>query len=295
MTEFFDWLTAVDSGLGTDRLRERFRLSEEEMRRTTEALAPAFVLGLQRLMSDTAAWADFNRRLAAFAPSGTDPASAMTARPAAFMTDLFGTRALADSVSRQASLMAGVSPDTIAKMMPELGLMTLRAMMTMVASGPMSSAAAPGDAAGRATAEWMRRSANAIEAFSRPSSEASPPPRADLQSLFSDALAGGFAWMMPQPRGGGRQPAPPRESGSAPSAPFPFFGFPSFLPPVPENTSPAQPPKAATAETRSPGGAEASAGGPFDGMAKAAEAGRSMQETYAREMMALFDRHRRSD
>lgn len=295
MTEFFDWLTAVDSGLGTDRLRERFRLSEDEMRRTTEALAPAFVLGLQRLMSDTTAWTDFNRRLAAFAPAGTDPASAMTAKPAAFMTDLFGTRALADSVSRQASLMAGVSPDTIAKMMPELGLMTLHAMMTMVASGPTAGAASPGDAAGRATAEWMRRSANAIEAFSRPSSQAQPSPRPDLHSLFADALSGGFAWMLPAAPAGEAAPSSTRRAEPDAPPPFPFLPMPPFFSlPVQGGGASGKAETAPSAE-RASDEPKDGAGEPFVGLAKAAEAGRSMQETYAREMIALFDRHLKAD
>lgn len=295
MTEFFDWLTAVDSGLGTDRLRERFRLSEDEMRRTTEALAPAFILGLQRLMSDTTAWTDFNRRLAAFAPAGTDPASAMTAKPAAFMTELFGTRALADSVSRQASLMAGVSPDTIAKMMPELGLMTLRAMMTMVASGPTTGAASPGDAAGRATAEWMRRSANAIEAFSRPASQTQTSPRPDLHSLFADAFSGGFAWMMPAVPPRDAAPSSTRRTEPDAQPPFTFLPMPPFfsLPVQSEGASD----KAETPESakRGPDKPTDVSSEPFAGMAKAAEAGRSMQETYAREMIALFDRHLKAD
>ena len=44
MTDFFDWLTTIDSGLGTDRLADAYKLSHSELHDTTQALAPAFSL-----------------------------------------------------------------------------------------------------------------------------------------------------------------------------------------------------------------------------------------------------------
>lgn len=304
MTDFFDWLTAADSGLAADRLREQFRLSEEEMRRTSEALAPAFLLGLQRLAAQPAAWSDFMARM-----SGTGSAAdGRRPRMGEFgdlLGPLFGSKALADSIARQASTMSGISPDTIAKMMPELGLMTVRTMMRMAGtpgSAPFGNAL-PSDAGGLAMAEMMRRSANAVEAFSRPSGSAAPSappsPHTYLEQLFSDALRGGFPWMTVPRAPGERSGA---ASGDKTVAASPFFAFAPLFDAFARGAAkgqerPATPQKETVGENRrsDDGSASGGAGDPLSGIHQALDAGRALQETYAREMLALFERHRRTD
>lgn len=303
MTDFFDWLTAVDSGLGADRLRERFRLSEAEMRRATEALTPAFLIALQQMTSDRSAWADFIGRASSAALPGASALAPSGGSPADFAIRLFGSPALAQSVTRQASMMAGIAPDTLAKMMPELGLMTLRTMMQMAGTGAMRPGAMPADTGGQAMAEIMRRSANAVEAFSRPSSEPARSPTASpqalMETLFADALKGGFPWMT---GGAARSAAAPKAVPSAEPVQAYAAAFSPFLAFAPLLEAIAAPKGAAhtdggAAETarQGPEPVGPASGDPLAGLTRAMEAGRAMQETYAQEMLALFDRHRRTD
>lgn len=274
MTDFFDWLSAGDWGLAAERLREEFRLSHEEMRRTTEALAPAFLLGVQRAVADPTAWASFARAFPLQSPSAVAPGAEAGG---AMMAGLFGNDGLANAVARHASLFSGVAPDTISRMMPSLAAMTVETMMRMSGWRREGPQAYPADVAGRTLAEMMRRSANAVEAFSRPSSEAAPAarPRAGepgyLEFLFADALKGGFPWFGALRMGDG-------------AANMPFQPFGSFNPfaAMPGSSSEPTAPKESAAEPRSEGNA------PF---ADFMDAGRSFQEAYMRQMLSLFERH----
>lgn len=300
MTDFFDWLTASDSGFASDRLREQFRLSPQEMRRTMEALAPAFLFGLQRLVADPAGWTDFMRRVAALGPDQVAPGleGFSQAPTGALLGKLFGTDVLTDAVARQASSMAGVAPDTIRKMMPDLALMIVQTMMRMASaqSGLSHPAALPSDAGGQAIAEMMRRSANAVEAFSRPASlpgghRAPSTQPSYLEQLFADALKGGFPWMMPPPgsaSGHETRTAAPDPAGATSPTLAPFFAFAPLLDAFANsNLEPqAEPEIEAKPEPAAP------VVDPLAPLSGLMEAGRSMQETYAAEMLALFDRHR---
>ena len=59
MNGFADWLAATaQMQQAMQGLQAQFRLSEHEMREATDALAPAFLLGLRRLQANQAAFAD---------------------------------------------------------------------------------------------------------------------------------------------------------------------------------------------------------------------------------------------
>ncbi len=232
------------------------------------------MLGFQRSMLDPDAWGKLLRGFAPALPFGA--ASGLPPREAgeAFVRTLFGPE-LAASVARQASLLSGQAPDVIEKMMPALGLLSFQSMLqTMAALSGQGPGSYPTDPAGQAMAEAMRRSANALEAFSRPADA----PRSSTQAmtdLFAGALRG-WPWMSgPAAKAvdpmammtawttgwarmaGAAAPQPPR----APEPP---------PPPRPKDTAPPAAPFA------------------FAGMLANAQ---SLQADYMREMLAVFERH----
>ncbi|MFD2236800.1 hypothetical protein [Aureimonas populi] len=253
MTDFFDWLAAGDWGLATDRLRGEFRLSQEEMRRTTDALAPAFLLALRRTAADPSAWGALAGGLTAPSPGAGAIGASSQAASATMLAALFGTSALSDAVARHASLFSGVAPDTIRRMMPALAAMTVETVMRM--SGWRD---ATGRQPGEATGERRDR----------------PQEANYLEQLFADALKGGFPWL-----GDLR--------GDAMTANMGFLPFGSLNPfvemtgPFPE-TSPAR--NARPAPSADARGKDTPPGG-------AADAGRAFQEAYMRQMLTLFERH----
>ncbi|WP_062206933.1 hypothetical protein [Aureimonas sp. AU12] len=269
MTDFFDWLSAADSGAAAERIASQFRLTHEEMRRTTDALVPAFMLGMQRAMANPAAWttlvSDFTKSATVGGAAFPTPGAGRTV-----MNGLFGADLL-QAIARQASLLTGQAPDVIEKMMPALGALTFQSMLQMMAAGPGSY---PTDGAGQGMAEALRRSANAVEAFNRPSGAGGggrAGAAAPMSSLFAEALRGGLPWM----------PAPSMRGGAMPGGdPFAFFTsmMSAFAPPA---APPPEPPRAAPAETKPTD--------PFTGMIGTAQ---TMQADYISEMLSLFDRHR---
>lgn len=276
MTDFFDWLTATDAGALADRLAEQFRLSQDEMRRTTDALVPAFMLGIQRAMADPAAWGRLMQGFAPLMPMlAGGSATGLPSREAgeAVMRGLFSPD-LVPAIARQASLLTGQAPDVIERMMPALGVLTLQSMMqTMSILAARSPASYPTDPAGHALAETMRRSANAIEAFSRPSAASPQIANASaMGSVFADALKG-FPWMAPFASAPGT---------GLPTDPFTFFS--TMMAGFAKTATSAPAPKPAE-----PASANAPASFPFAGMLANMH---SVQADYMREMSALFDRHR---
>ncbi|WP_182086692.1 hypothetical protein [Aureimonas sp. ME7] len=273
MTDFFDWLSATDAGALTERLATEFRLSQEEMRRTADALLPAFLLGFQRAMGDADAFARLVANAAPWLPTGAGAAHLPPKGPGeAFTHSLFGSD-LSAAIARQASLLTGLAPDVLAKMMPALGALTFQSMLqTMATAAPGGTAGYPGDWAGQALAETMRRSANAVEAFHRPSGGDRHTGQ-PMQNLFADALRG-FPWM-----GGLPQPAP-----GVPADPFGYLTLWS--------EGWARMVQGAAPTERKPSGAPGGDGvpGPFPLAGFLADA-QARQADYIREMMALFERH----
>lgn len=263
MPDFFDWLSAADAGQATDRLAERFRLSQEEMRATTDALVPAFMLGLRRAMGDPAAWAGVTEAAGAFVPGAGAPPSAADGKR--LLDALFGPE-LAEAVARRASALSGQTPDAIRTMMPALGALTIQSMLGMAGLGARNY---PTDGAGQALAEALKRSAAAVEAFHRPSGTGSQPP---FPPFFADAMRMGLPWM-----------SWPQASAGAPAAgadPFSLFATLFQPPPAP----PAARPGADAPRT------ERAAGSFWDMLSDA----QAVQAEAVREMTALFSRFEKS-
>lgn len=303
MTDFFDWLTVGDSGLGADRLADAFKLSQREVRQTTEALAPAFTLALQRAMLDPAAWTELSHRFLPFMDGTTMPGPETARSPAAkdLADALFGSRDISNAVARKVSLASGIAPDTVEKLMRNLSIMTMQTMVKMMLAN-VARNQPEGFADGNypaAIAEMMRRGANAMEAMGRPSDsqrrrQPSFPGAAGsdyLAGLFGDALSGKLPFMPPAAETTGRPSSTSRQAGD--DMP-PASGFTSFQPfeamiegfarglqsgddaatGAPERSAPAPEPDATPANS-------------FDDLARA---GQEMQDDYARQMTELFQR-----
>ena len=296
MTDFFDWLTAADSGLAADRLARQFRLSQKELRETADALIPAYLLAMRRMAADPGAWTALLGSVP-FAVGGNPGLDAVSDGEAASLVErLLGTGPLAQAIARQASMATGLAPDAVARMMPGL------AVLTMQAVGRMAGASRPGgyptDDAGRVVAEMMRRSANAVDAFSRPANAPSKAkggamPGSDyLSSLFADALKGAFPWTAAAKDG--QKASEPSRPGASAAQPFPHFGamLDAYAQSLhrPSSDAPRQPENL----SRKPGNDDAGQGGSTpsaDPFAAWMETGRSAQTGYMREMMALFERY----
>lgn len=313
MTDFFDWLTVADSGLGADRLADSFKLSHREIRETTEALAPAFTLALQRAMLDPAAWTELSHRFLPFMDGTTMPGPETARSPAAkdLADALFGSRDIANAVARKVSLASGIAPDTVEKLMRNLSIMTMQTMVRMMLANVARNQPA-GLADGNypaAIAEMMRRGANAMEAMGRPSDspqrrQPSFPGAAGsdyLAGLFADALNGKLPFMPPAAEATGRPSSTSRQanddappaSGFAPFQPFEAMmeGFARGLQQSGGATSAASS-KTTDAPDPPPGDAAdmASETAPSNAFDDLARAGQKIQDDYARQMTELFQR-----
>ncbi|MBP0615471.1 hypothetical protein [Jiella mangrovi] len=320
MTDFFDWLTATDSGIGADRLADAFKLSHQELRNTTTALAPAFALALQRAMVVPGAWAEISRHYKPFMDGhSSDLALGATESPVAkdLANALFGSRELVSAVSRNVSVASGVAPDTVELMIRNISVMTIGTMLRMMIAN-VTRGQPKGLAEGNypeAMAEMLRRSANAFEAMGRPSNE--PPPRQTpqmpgsdyLNRLFSDALTGTVPWLPPEtgrraeaarPSGAG---APPSNDASNPGeplfAPYPALmeqflrSFGGEMPDPAGDTAPAQAPAGSSSfpdrPRDVPGTASDTSGAPGEPDAESlADAAFAFQKDYARWMMEIL-------
>ncbi|EAU41906.1 hypothetical protein FP2506_15774 [Fulvimarina pelagi HTCC2506] len=244
MTDFFDWLTASDSGLAADRLASAYNLSPSELQDTAQALAPAFSLAMMRAMSNPVTAANISQQFAPFFGS-MDP----TSRKAASMPEvksltdsLFGSNTLVDAVSRQVSSVTGTAPDTVRPLMRNLTLMAMQTMMQMVGTtflrGPQNGEFDPTDVPAN-VADLMRRSANAIEAFARTPGEAGSRRTGSegLSNVFADAFQGPLPWLPPMPFMAAKNAIAPKEEertrssetggGEPPTLPF-FAIFEGF-------------------------------------------------------------------
>ena len=319
MTDFFDWLTASDSGVGVDRLADTFKLSHEELRKTMTALAPAFALALQRAMIVPGAWSEIARHYQPFVHSEASNLSVgATNTPLArdLSNALFGSKDLVSSVARHVSVASGVAPDTVEMMIRNVSVMTIGTMLQMMVANltrNQPKELAEGDYPG-AMAEMLRRSANAVEAMGRPSNQPPPGQRFPLQvpgsdylnRMFSNALTGTLPWLPPE-TGGARSDGRAKEKPAAapaeklppphPAAMEEFFrGFRLPLPPFAAEASPTgpeAPTPAATPGVQAPRPApdedRGGTGGGGDTSAETfAEAALAFQQDYARRMLEIF-------
>lgn len=232
MASFDDWLTVTDPRLFGEALAEQFRLSQKELDKARQALAPAFALGFQNALADPKSWQDLSKAFYGLVP-GFSGGSAADGKPGEIFTRaFFGSDALVSAVARQASLVAGIAPDTLQKLMPGLAALTMQAMVrssmeTLTRNTP--AGLATGDLGG-ATAEMMRRGANAVEALSRPSDSgrrgqgfANPmaEPFGNMTDVFAQSLKASLSWMQPGPAAGTKTAETPKAGSPVdPMAPF---------------------------------------------------------------------------
>ncbi|MBO0903021.1 hypothetical protein [Jiella sonneratiae] len=311
MTDFFDWLTASDSGIGADRLADAFNLSHEELRKTMTALAPAFALALQRAMIVPGAWSEISRHYKPFLNTEASDVAfggAMSPFAGDLSRSLFGSQELVSAVARHVSVASGVAPDTVETMMRNISVMTIGTMLQMMFANLTRSQPkelVEGNYPG-AIAEMLRRSANAVEAMGRPSDEARPRksapqlPGSDyLSRLFANALTGTLPWLPPE-----TSSAPRREAASGPSRErsLPELPFPPYLALMEEfmrgerraPTSPQETPPPAAGKALPAGGPRSGAEGgdkpqtPGNAAEGLAEAALAFQRDYARRMMEVF-------
>ena len=318
MASFDDWLTASDPAIFAENLAEQFRLTQIEVQKAQEALQPAFALGLQRAMTSPSAWSDLTTAFAAMAPGGAAASSPQTKPGEAFMQAIFGSDALTAAISRHASLFAGIAPGTMQQMMPSLAMMTMETLVRSTLAG-IAGNQPPGLATGdygSATAEMMRRGANAVEALTHPSDRAARRSGPGLEAFtpmnfataFTDALKTPMPWM---PQAPSPQTVPPRNAPE-PAAPegfnpiLPFAGiFEAFTAGMQAAQAPAPTPKSPQAKPSAPSPAAA----PSEdepALSKAVppkspeqdnivedlfRSGKKFQEEYAKEMANLFERY----
>lgn len=319
MTDFFDWLTAADSGLGADRLAESFNLSRDEFRGTTDALAPAFALALQRAVSDPTIWQDLARRFVPLMGQSTAPGPETAQSTAAkeFADTLFGSPDISSAIARKVSVANGVAPDAVEQLMRNLSVMTMQTMVQMMLAN-MARGQPKGFAEGdypTAMAEMMRRGANAMEALGRPSDARSTrsvpqfgPSSQALSDLFANALNGRLPFLPPEAAAPEARSTPPREPQAEPADPSetvepanPFEAMMNgFLRGMAEPTDAATTNDESETCTTTPMPAEAdrlpsrppnAVDTPTDDFAAfddLARAGRQMQDDYARQIMDLF-------
>lgn len=295
MPGFQDWLKITDPALLAESIAAQFRLSQSELEKALAALQPAFALGLERAMASPAAWSDAARALAAFVPGAGTATPAGTAMPGdsgrAFLDAFFGSDALTAAIARQASLLAGIAPDTLQKLMPGLALLSLetlmrRSMADVARNWP--AGLARGDF-GSATAEMLRRSANAVDALSRPSDAAARPAPNPFADVFGTTLKEGFAWMSPRPSSSGPGQAP-AAGGPAPGTADPVPAFAALFEAFARGFQGPAVPAAAEPEAPGPPSADTPA---FrrDGLADLLGTGQKWPADYTREMAALFERY----
>ena len=326
MTDFFDWLTAADSGLGTDRLADAFNLSRDEFRGTTDALAPAFAVALQRAMTNPKVWQDLAKRFVPLLGQTTAPGPETAQSTAAkeFADTLFGSSDISSAIARKVSLANGVAPDAVEQLMRNLSVMTMQTMVQMMLAN-MARSQPKGLADGdypTAMAEMMRRGANAMEAFGRPSDAQSPRRSSQfgsssqtLTDLFSNALNGRLPFLPPEaeptnapaagrtrPRGepaGQTGQSETRESGNPFEAMMEGFMRGMAGPPTDADASKKDgtegdataPSRASAQSAASPSRPPNAVDTPTDGLAAfddLARAGRQMQDDYARQILDLF-------
>ena len=272
MMNFLDWLGGPD-GNAQDRLETQFGFPAADTRRAAEALGPAYLIGLQRLAGDVDGWASLIRAVT--------PGTGASGTSVPSLTSFFGTDALKQAVAAEAARHSGLPRDMLAAMMPTLAAMTVEAVMRMATPGAQR-ALAP-DILGAGTAEMLRRSANAVEAFSRPPTGS--VPFAAVPTFF-DVFQ--MPWM--KSAGAGLGAAAPRSAPPAPapadSAADPFRPAAAFLAAFTKGLASEKPALPAPVQPK------AESANPF---LLFASAGQDAQADYARRMSALFSSHGMQD
>jgi hypothetical protein len=98
-------------GAGMDAMARQFGLTQDQAQRATEALLPAFMLGLQRSAGNPNAFADL---MGAMTPGASQPQAAGSQA----LGQLFGPPELTRQIAEQAAHWSGVSAQVMQQMMP---------------------------------------------------------------------------------------------------------------------------------------------------------------------------------
>ena len=103
-------------GAGMDAMARQFGLTQDQAQRATEALLPAFMLGLQRSAGNPNAFANLMGAMTpgAAAPSTSQPQAAGSQA----LGQLFGPPELTRQIAEQAAHWSGVSAQVMQQMMP---------------------------------------------------------------------------------------------------------------------------------------------------------------------------------
>ena len=158
-------------GAGMDAMARQFGLTQDQAQRATEALLPAFMLGLQRSAGNPNAFANL---MGAAAPSTSQPQAAGSQA----LGQLFGPPELTRQIAEQAAHWSGVSAQVMQQMMPIVagavigGLSKFSEVMRDQAASPQAAA---GNAAATPYAAW----ADMMRTMLGGSSAAAPTPQAE--------------------------------------------------------------------------------------------------------------------
>jgi hypothetical protein len=182
MNTLFDLLNSAQNGQAIENMARQFQLSQQQALAATQALLPAFSLGLKRQVEsakDAPTLPDF------FGLAGMPQVDAFQNAAQAFtrqameqgqqiMTALFGSSEMTKALSQLAGMQSGVAPQIISAMMP--------AMASILVSG-LAHAAAP-KMPGNPMADMMT---SMMKAF-QPSPQTTPPAF-DLAAMWAPFLA----------------------------------------------------------------------------------------------------------
>ncbi len=200
MLPLFDLLKQANGGNAMNQMAAQFGLSPEQVQAATEALLPAFSIGLKRNTADPMGMGGFLSALAsgqhgkyfenigqAFNPAGMQDGNAI-------LGHLFGSKDVSRAVAAQAAQATGIGQEILKQMLPVLAT-TLMGGMFKQSSGSLNAAGmgADGNIFGKVIEEMMRQSGGQRQA---PQEEAAPAdPMADnplgkiLQDMFGGAQA----------------------------------------------------------------------------------------------------------
>lgn len=200
MLNLFDLLKQANGGNAMNQMAAQFGLSPAQVQAATEALLPAFSIGLQRNTADPMGMGGFLSALAsgqhgkyfenmgeAFNPAGQQDGNAI-------LGHLFGSKDVSRAVAAQAAQATGIGQGILKQMLPVLAT-TLMGGMFKQSSGAMSAAGmgAGDNIFGKVIEEMMRQSGGQRQA---PQEEAAPvDPMTDnpLGKILEGMFGGGQA------------------------------------------------------------------------------------------------------
>jgi hypothetical protein len=260
MFNLFELMQNAHRGSAMDDMARQFGISPDQVRRTMEALLPAFAMGLQR----RAAQPDGFAQLAAMMGSGQyarffDGWNAASAGEASrqgedVLARLFGSKDISRAVASQAELMSGVSAEIVKRMMP----LTAATLMGGLARSAQN----------QGLTDVFARFAEMARGVGQPAPAASANPPDPFSAWAAMAAA-----ML-----GGSQPAPAKDPGLGVPNPLAAWG----------ELMKAMMGGAAT-ETKPPEPETPQAPNPAEMVSRMFETGREVQQQHLTSLQNIFD------